>query len=80
MPPDSAGQAGVGFPLGFRNAHQFAPLGPIGKSRPSSLGAAATLAHMVEGCRLRFGARLVGTSTEKLETRSANERARGGQA
>src|SRR6185437_9358546 len=78
-PLDSAGQAGFGFPLRFRNAHHFAPLRPIGKRRPSGLGAAATLAHMVEGCSLRFGACLVGPRAEKLETGSADERARGGQ-
>src|SRR5437588_10088905 len=65
-----------GLPLHFLFAHSLGPLGLVGERLPGGLGAAATLAHMVERCRLRVRVRLGGARTKEVEVRATDDRSR----
>ena len=64
----------LGLPSRLGDAHRFRSLGAVGERRPRRFGPAATLAHMVERCRVRLRGRLGGARAEKLEVRAADYR------
>src|SRR6266550_7300840 len=63
------------LPLGVSDACPLRLRGAVRKLNPSSLGAAATLAHMLERCRVRFLPRLSDASKEELEVSGPSHRA-----
>jgi hypothetical protein len=60
----------------FLDAHPFGALGAVGKRRPRRLGPAATLAYMLERCRVPLGPRLSDAGEEELEVRITENRPR----
>jgi hypothetical protein len=54
------------FPHCFGGTQLFAAFGAIGERLPCLFGPAATIAHMVERCRLSFRSRLGDTSKEEV--------------
>ena len=58
---------------GFVLAQPLGALGLVGERRPSGFGTQATLAHMVERCRVRFGTRLGGARSKEVEVGAADD-------
>lgn len=58
----------------FRLAHCRRAFRPVSKRRPSRFGPAATLAHMLERCRVRLRPRLVGTGEQEFQVRTSDDR------
>jgi len=67
------GQRHLALAQRFGLAQLLAAFSAVGERLPRCLGPAATLAHMVERCRIRLTAGLLGTGEEELQVRIADD-------